>query len=227
MLLFITDYYFPGSLALLAVLAITIVRHIRSKQEQSDAVVYQEELRKRELQKLLESRQERCILEAYPEAEFWDMIQKATDRAKPGYTFQLGVLRDMFSVQTPDDLIRLDNLYQKLITENISYDLTAAAAIIFKNGNIPTAILLMNLFIMQGEIFFKNACLNPNLIIGKRLDHIEGRGLDDLLADLYLRKTGVLIPLIPDPEIPFELAGKPWRQSELPSRYAELWQAFA
>ncbi len=227
MLFFITDYYFPGSVALLVLLGITIVRHIQNKQEQSDAEAYQEEVRKLELQKLLESREERSLLEMYPEMEFWALIEKATKRAKPGYTFQLGVLRDIFSIHIPDDLIRIDNLYQKLITENISHDLTAAAAIIFKNGNIPTAVLLMNLFMMKGEVFFKNACHNPDLIIGKKIEHIEGRGLDDLLADLYYRKTGKLIPLLPDPDTPFELAGQPWKQRELPSRYAALWQAFA
>jgi len=227
MIFLFSEYYFPGSIALLFFLVLTIVRHVRSKSEQNELDVYQDDVRKSELQNLLENREDREILEPYSEEEFWALIDKVTERAKPGYTFQLGVLRDRLSQMSPDDLVRVDNLYQKLIFENISHDLTAAAAIIFKRGDLPTAVLLMNLFIMQGEVFFKNACQNPTLLIGKQIANLEARGLDDIISDLYLRKTGKLIPLSPEPEEPLVLSGEPWKERELPSKYAELWQTFA
>lgn len=227
MLLNLGDWYFPGSLALLFFLGLTIVRHINSKREQREEIALQEQLRKDELQRLIETRGERGLLERYPEDEFWSLIERATQRAKPGYTFQLGVLRDLLSAKSPDDLLRLDNLYHHLIEEYITHDVTAAAAIIFKDGSIPTASLLMNLFMMQGEVFFKNACQNPSLVVGKRIEHIEGRGIDDLLADLYYRKTNHFIPLFPESNAPLEITGEPWKERDLPSRYPELWNAFA
>ncbi|MCZ4409011.1 DUF4240 domain-containing protein [Cryomorphaceae bacterium 1068] len=228
MFLSISDFYFPGSFALLVLLVLTVFRHIQAKKQQSEEASYQEEVRKKELTRIIETREERTNDQKFSEERFWKMIDDTTSRAKDGYTFQLGVLRDKLSNLEKDELIELDNLYSFLIEENINQDLTATTAIIFGDGSPSAAILLMNLFIMQGEVFFKNACHNPNLIIGKSFNALEGRTIQDLIADLYFKKTSTLIPLRPDnDEEGFKIPGKPWKQKELPSRYPELWEAFA
>jgi hypothetical protein len=228
MFLAISDFYFPGSIALLVLLVLTVFRHIQAKKQQSDELIYQEEIRKKELTRIVETREERSNDQKFSEERFWKMIDDTTSRAKKGYTFQLGVLRDKLSNLDKDELIELDNLCASLIEDNINLDLTAATAIIFGDGSAEAAVLLMNLFIMQGEVFFKNACHNPNLIIGKSINAVEGRTIQDLIADLYFKKTGTLIPLRPDKdEEGFKIPGEPWKQQELPSKFPELWKEFA
>jgi len=227
MLLSVSDYYFPGSITLLILLALTVVNHIRSKKEQTEVAAYQEEIRKKELKRIIETREERSSTEKFPQARFWEMIKDTTSKAKKGYTFQLGVLRDKLSNLDPEELIELDNLYVSLIKENITHDVSAAAAIIFGDASSETGVLLMNILLMEGEVFFKNACHNPNLIIGKTFAGIEGRTISILIADVYFKKTGMLIPVHPEEEKSFEIPGEPWRQKDLPSRYPELWEAFA
>ena len=228
MFLSISDFYFPGSIALLILLILTVLRHIQAKKQQSEELLYQEEIRKKELTRIVESQEERTTDQKFSEERFWKMIDDTTSRAKKGYTFQLGVLRDKLSNLEKDELIELDNLCSALIEDNINLDLTAATAIIFGDGSAEAAVLLMNLFIIQGEVFFKNACHNPNLIIGKSFGVLDGRTIQDLIADLYFKKSGTLIPLRPDSgEDGFKIPGEPWKQQELPSKYPELWKEFA
>lgn len=226
MLLSISDFYFPGSVTLLILLGLTALRHIRANKEQSEIADYHEEIRKKELKRIVETRQERQTKEKFPEEHFWKMIDDTVSKAKEGYTFRLGVLRDKFSTLQNEELIELDNLYDGLIQENINHDISAATAIIFGDGSTDATVLFMNILLMEGEVFFKNACHNPNLIIGKSFAAIEGRTIKVLIADLYLRKTGMLIPETAE-EVKFEITGEPWKQKELPSKYPELWEAFA
>jgi hypothetical protein len=78
----------------------------------------------------------------------------------------------------------------------------------------------------KGRVFYKNACINPNLIIGKELNEINNVNLFDTISEIYRRKTDFLIPLpIQDEE--FEIKGEKWSERELPSKYSELWNSFA
>lgn len=219
--------YFPGMATLIIIALIVGYRFlIQNPGKKNEELRAWEAQRRDELKRMLENRQERTLLDEFDEDAFWEIIDKIQTRAKDGYNFHLGLLRDYMANFSPSELIRLDNLMHRLLMENISRDLTAASTIIFKNSDIRFTILLMNILIFKGQFFFRNACVNPNLIIGKELTGLEDRIISDVIADVYTRKTRELIPEIPEPETPHEIEGDPWTQNQLPSRYRELWEAF-
>lgn len=219
--------YFPGLITIVVLVIVALFRFLNAAGTKSQDEHYLDEIRKENLKRLLETREERTDLEEFDEEEFWKIIDTVQRRAKDGYTFHLGIFRDVLSQKEPAELIKLDNLYHRLMLENLSHDLTAASTLLFKSTSLEFTFVLMNLSIFRGEVFFKNACHNPNLIIGKSFSHIETRTIEDLISDVYTRKTRRLIPTRPEPAEPFEMPGEPWQEKDLPSRYPELWDAFA
>ncbi len=227
--MFILFLDFPYGLAVFAIIiiGIQVYRHMRNREQKSEIDAYNDRVRKDELQRILETREERTEFENFPEAKFWSLIDEATQRAKKGYSFQLGILRDIFSRLTPNELIQLDNLYHSLVADNFSHDISAASAIIFKS-TAPDAIeVLINIFILRGEIFFRNACHNPDLIIGKEVNSLNGVTISSIIGDLYFRKAGNLIPMYAGKMNPDEISGETWEERDLPTRYRQLWEAFA
>lgn len=223
------DQYFPGTVGLIF-LILGFIYHMyrRLNPQKTEEAEFIEQQRKSELARVISTRKDRELQECIDENKFWELIEKTRERAKPGYKSRLGVLRMLLSNQlSPDDIIRFDNYHNQLIREYLNYDICATSTIIFSNSDIYYSVLIMDIFMFEGEIFFKNACINPNLIIGKPVDEIEKQTIEDMLGDLYYRKTNELIPLYKHLDENWKIDGEPWTEKDLPSRYAELWEAFA
>jgi hypothetical protein len=221
--------YIPGTLGLIIVAGALILYLFRQyRPHKTEEAQYAEQVRKSELARVISTRKDRELLECMEEDKFWELIEKSRGRAKPGYKSRLGVLSLILSNQmNEEDLLRFDNLHMKLIRENINFDLRGASTIIFGNEGIDFTVLLMNIFMFEGEVFFKNASINPNLFIGKQVEEVIGQTIEETVAELYFKKTNNLIPVYKSEEGNREIDGEPWEPKDLPSRYPELWEAFA
>lgn len=212
-------------LGLLVALIIHLVRNHYAQKEHQEFVEDAVEKGRKELAEKIANRKERDDLSEYNEEAFWKMIDDARSRSGENYKHQLGLLSDRFFKLSGEEMIQLDNLVLRLYADRISYELQAATAIIFKTTDVASVYVLMTVFMLRGQVFFNQACLNPNLIIGKEVTDIDGRNVLDLLADVYLRKTTELIPTPEEKEIQFR--GEKWTEKELPSKFSELWMHFA
>tara|TARA_R110001606_G_scaffold291836_1_gene439766 strand:- start:249 stop:905 length:657 start_codon:yes stop_codon:yes gene_type:complete len=211
---------------LIVVIIILVVNYYRDKKTDEEFEIQQEFNKKSILAYQIENREVRTDFEEFNEDEFWKLIEKSSESCKGSYKNQLGLLMDYFRKYSKEELIQLDNLVNRLYREFISQDLLAASYIIFKTSEISATYLLMSIFMTRGRVFYKNACLNPNLIIGKKLNEISDYTIPDAISEIYKRKTDMLIP-IPEEQEEFEIKGKKWSERELPSKYSELWLAFA
>lgn len=208
------------------VLAVIIINYYRNKKTDVEFELKQKQNRKDILKYQIENREIRTDFEEFDEDEFWNLIDKSSENCRGSYKNQLGLLMDYFRKYESNEIIRLDNLVNRLYRDFINQDLLAASYIIFKTSDISATYLLMSVFMSKGRVFYKNACINPNLIIGKELNEINNITLPDTIAEIYKRKTDFLIPLpIQDEE--FEIKGDKWSERELPSKYSELWNSFA
>ncbi len=214
-----------GLIFLLGSIAWGVYKAFIEEKEEEEAAINYEKQRKQELKELVESREERASLEENEE-KFWELIDKARGRSKNSFKNHLGVFKDYLNKLQPEELIKIDNLITRLLKEGVSYDLSAAAAIIFKSGDIGSTFVLMTLFMTRGEVFFNQAILDPKLIIGKTVEDIEPKLIGDMIDELYYLKAKKLIPLYPDTE-ELTLKGEPWKERDLPTRYSELWNQFA
>jgi hypothetical protein len=205
-------------------IAFFVIRELR-KDEDQKVEQSQDQRRKDELKDLFENREERTLMEEFDEDSFWLLVDNAATRSGSNYKNFMGVMKDLLSKKSPEDLLKIDNLLYRLITNGISYDLTAASSIIFKDSNYVE--VLLNLFISKGEVFFKNAFNKPELIIGKNFNDVVDTTISSVIGELYYKKTNSFIPTLKESEEQVELKGEPWRDKDLPSRYPELWQAFA
>jgi hypothetical protein len=188
--------------------------------------IREEKNRKDKLKKLIEERDFRVDFKEYNEEAFWEIIQKAQNRGGNSYKNNLGLLKDYLTELSPKELIQVDNLIERLFKDFINQDLYATSNIIFKTNDLSGTYLLMSIFMCRGEVFYKNACLNPNLIIGKEIIDFDGRIITGVIEELYVIKTNKLIPL-PETNTNFEIKGVSWTQKELPSKYSELWMEYA
>ncbi|MEM9023469.1 MAG: DUF4240 domain-containing protein [Bacteroidota bacterium] len=186
-----------------------------------------ERRRKETLAHLIENRETRTLDYEFDEAEFWTLIERIGKRSKQSYKNSVGLFKDFIGKYDAAELIGLDNLLVRLYKEYVTQDVCAAAAIILSSTEPSTTLLLMNVLISRGEVFFKQACHNPNLIIGKAITDIENITYADMIAEVYFLKADKFIPLVAEAELAFEIPGEPWAEKDLPSRYRELWMAFA
>lgn len=212
-------------LGLLVALIIHLVRNHYAQKEHQEFVEDAVEKGRKELAEKIANRKEREDLSEYNEEAFWKMIDDARSRSGENYKHHMGLLSDRFFKLSGEEIIQMDNLVLRLYADRISYELQAATAIIFKTTDVASVYVLMTVFMLRGQVFFNQACLNPNLIIGKEVTDIDGRNVLDLLADVYLRKTTELIPTPEEKEIQFR--GEKWTEKELPSKFSELWMHFA
>ncbi|SFS81468.1 DUF4240 domain-containing protein [Lutibacter maritimus] len=208
------------------ILLLKLYNYYRNKKTDEEFKLHQEYNRKYNLKVQLETREIRENFNEFDEDIFWDLIDKSSKKSRGSYKNQLGLLKDYFRKLEREELIELDNLVNRLYRDFINQDLLATSLIMFKTSEIRATYLLMSIFMTRGRVFFKNACLNPNLIIGKELKEIDDLIIPDLISDIYLGKTDMLIPL-PDEIEDFKIKGEKWTEKELPSKYSELWMAFA
>ncbi len=214
-----------GFLVVALIAAIAIVRYFLTTTNDQEVEKSLEERRKTELKDLIENREERLDKSEFDEATFWNLIDQIRERSGDNYFNGLGLFKDFFSKYDQEDLIKLDNLIARLFRENISHEIHAASTIIFKSSEFPLAFVLMNIFMLRGQVFFKQACQNPELIIGKSIEDADKRLFHDVIAELYTAKTRKLIPIPQEEE--YEIKGTPWKEKELPSRFNKLWMEFA
>lgn len=207
-------------------LIFAIYRHHESKKIDKETDEFLEKKRKEELKELIVNRKVRVNLNEFNEDRFWELIKETSVKSKNSYKNQLGLLKDLLIKMSPEELIELDNLLKRLINDFISYDIAAASYIILKSKESNSLVLLMNVLMMKGRVFYKNACLNPNLIIGKEFNDIIDLILPDLILEVYAIKTDELIPLEEGDYIK-EIKGEKWKENEIPSKYSELWDAYA
>lgn len=213
------------TIALLSALILSKVIHhfiINRENRQSDEIMDHE--RKLNAKKLLEERAERMDFSEIEESEFWDIMDEVQSRSKTSFKNSMGVFKDLIKKYSAEELIRLDNLLSRLFKENVNQDIYAASRIIFKTPDLGATLLLMNLLMTRGEVFFKQACYNPNLIIGKEFTDIDGSVFQDIISQVYSAKTLKLIPEVIYPEdFILKIPGQECTDKELPSRYEELW----
>lgn len=199
-----------------------ITKKENEKVDEQQLLNYQQEMKT-----LIEEREERENFTQFPEPQFWMLMDEVYERSQSSFKNSMGVFKDLIKPLNPNELIQLDNLLMHLFKENLNYDIYAASRIVFKTPDLGATLLLMNLLMTRGEVFFNNACLNPNLIIGKTFKDIDGRVFEDVVAEVYLAKTKKLIPeVIPPEDFELKISGKKWTEKELPSRYNELWFSF-
>lgn len=207
-----------------SLIGVKLIHFILTRRENKKSDENVELSEKHRAKKLIEEREERVDLTEIDESEFWEIMDQVHRRSKTSFKNSMGVFKDLIKKYTPEELVRLDNLLLRLFKENVNYDINAASCIIFKTSDWGATLLLMNLLMTRGEVFFKQACLNPNLIIGKEFTDIEGRVFQDVISDVYSAKTIKLIPeIILDDHEELDIPGEKWSDKELPSRYQELW----
>lgn len=194
----------------------------RENKKSDEMMNYQ---RKLQAKKLYEEREERTDLSEMAEEEFWEIMDAVHKRSKKSFKNSIGVFNDLIKKYSPEELIQLDNLLIRLFKENVNQDIYAASRIIFHVDDLGATLVLMNLLMTRGEVFFKQACQNPNLIIGKEFTDIEGRVFQNVVADRYFSETLKLIPeiVLDENEEPLEIPGEKWTEKDLPTRYQELW----
>lgn len=214
-------------LVLSSMVIVRLIQYLLTRSENKKSDDKMDLIRKHEIKTLIEEREERLDRSEMDEAQFWDIMDKIHNRSKTSFKKSTGVFKDIIYKFSPEELIQLDNLLLRLFREYINYDIYAASTIIFKTADLGATIRLMNLLMTRGEVFFKNACLNPNLIIGKEFKDIDSRDFNDVIANVYFLKTSKLIPeviYLEDEEL--IIPGDPWTEKSLPSRYEELWFAY-
>ncbi len=209
------------------VIALSLYRYFKWQRENEEIDIRHEENRKKQLKELIEQREERSVTEEYDEKEFWSLIDKIRYRSKESYKNHLGLLKDYLSKFSSNDLIKLDNLVNRLCRNAVNQDLYAASTIIFKTSELSAVFLLMSIFMTRGEVFFKQASLKPDFIIGKNITDVEDQIISDVIAEVYFTKTNKLIPLPAPEDDELELPGEKWAEKDLPSRFQKLWMEFA
>ncbi len=202
-----------------------LIRYFMEEKRNKRAISQFKEQEKIDLEELLKTRESRTDHIEFNEDTFWELIDDIFNRSGNHYRNFLGVFRDKLKNIGPEELVRMDNLINRLFVKNIHHDLWAASRIIFKDPKLGSAFMLMNVMMIKGRIFFYQACINPNLILGKEFTHIDGRFFNDIIAEEYYRKTGKLIPIEMD-ETELIVPGVPCDDDELPSKFPELWGHF-
>lgn len=216
------------TISFLAALVISkVIHHLITNKENRESDEKMEFNRKLQMKTLIEEREERSDFREFDESEFWKIMDEIQSRSKTSFKNSMGVFNDVIKKYSPEELIQLDNLLFRLFKENVNQDIYACSRIIFKSSDLGVTLLLMNLLMTRGKVFFKQACLNPNLIIGKEFIDIEGIVFQDVISEVYTSKTLKLIPEIISSEESFiNIPGNVCSDKDLPSRYQELWFHF-
>ena len=194
-------------------------------QESKEADELYEKNRKSELKKIFTERENRKDYSEFDEIRFWNLVREVSIKSKGNYKNFIGLFRDEVISLKKEEIIQLDNLIDRLFFERYSYDLLYTSYIILKKGDIEAIELLMSIFVSKGEVFFKNACINTDLCLGKNItNNKEDRVLFDLTNEAYVIKTNKLIPISKKREL--ELKGDLIEEKEIPKKYSNLWNEY-
>ncbi len=202
-----------------------VYQFVKRQKEDKEADEYYDQRRKSDLKKLLENRKTRENYQLFDKEKFWGLIEDLDQRSSGSYKNQLGLFKDYLIKLTPDQLIELDNLFNQLIRDGINWDVVGASFIILKSSNIETVAILVSWLISKGEVFYNNSILDVNFILKKEIIELTELIHSDIIAEVYYDKTNELLPLTTEEEI--KIDGAKWKESELPSRFSNLWNAYA
>ena len=217
-----------STITVLFVLAIAgVITYLAQKKDDKTFEEHREEVRKEDFKRLVTQIEDREDLSEYDENDFWELVDKINDRSNENQHNFLGVFKDLIFQFPPEKLVQLDNLILGLYKRHLTYEVTGATWIVFKQSDIMLSFLMMNLMMIKGPVFFKNACLNPDLLIGKSFDGIDGRIFNGIIEEVYFLKENQYIPSHPTDLSSFKPHGNPWKQNQLPSRFPKLWAEFA
>ena len=197
----------------------------RFKKSDREAEEILKKTRKTELKKIFTEREKRIDNTEFDETRFWSVIDRVRVKNNNSYKKFNGLLRDEISSLKTDEIIQLDNFISRLFSERYSYDLLYASYIIFNRSDIDGINLLMSVLVSKGEVFFKNACINTDLLLGKFITNNEDdRILFDLTIEAYAIKTNKLIPIPTQKEL--VLKGIEIDENEIPNKYSSLWNEY-
>ncbi len=213
------------SLSGIAWLLIGIIIVYKIYQGYFKETVNEDKLRKQYLKNLLESQSQREHLDKYNEDEFWKMVEDFTNRNKGSYKNFLGLFKDKLMKFTDKELIEMDNLLMSLHLNAFTWDMAGASFIIFKDGRYESLQLLISILISKGEIIYNNVVNNVDLLVNQEFIDFDDRTLFDVVAEVYLMKTGKLMPYYPLENI--ELQGEKWEEKDIPSRFSTIWDKYA
>lgn len=198
---------------------------IKFENEEKEAEDQFEKNRKAELKKLITEREVRINKTEFDEDKFWIIVEKINQKCNNDYKKFNGLIRDKINSLNANEIVQLDNLINRLFFDRYSYDLLYTSYIILKKVDLDGMMLLMSIFLSKGEVFFKNACINTNLCLGKEINfNKDERIIFDLTAEAYAIKKNKFIPL-PKPK-DIILKGESTEENEIPIKYSELWNEF-
>lgn len=206
------------------VICYRIYKNQSQKEEDQEFENRQAETFKNFQRQIIENQEEREDFEQFNEDEFWEIVDAVRKKSRDSYKNYNGLLKDQLMKLEPDQLVHLDNLIQNFFIDRYSHDLFAASYILFKRADIEMVNFLMSYLISKGRVFFKQASLDINLLVGKEIKIDDPRSILDVIQEVFVYKTGTLMPYIKMDQI--EIKGESWEQKELPSRYSEFWNAF-
>lgn len=206
-------------------LAIGIALYFQRKKDEEEVVQVLEQERKDKLANLIETQEERVDLELIDSKVFWKMIDSTKERSSGNYKKQMGLLNDRLKKFSSEELIRIDNFYKHIEKDALTWDILAAANIIFPNSGADMLSLLISMAISRGEVIYNNISVNPNILINQDFSEIEPRTIPSIIANNYFLKENKLMPILQEEVV--ELQGEKWDRRDLPSRYKELWNRFA
>lgn len=210
---------------LLVFIIIGIFAYYNRKQEDEEAIEVFEKNRKEDLKELYENISIRENLELFDEEKFWELIDYTKDQSRGDYQNQIGLIKDRVNHYSTEDLVKLDNLLNHLIKEAFTWDLYGASSIIFKSQEIGNLVLLISMLISRGQVIYNNSLVNPNVLVNQDFGQIKGVIINDVFKELYVLKTNELMPEVKD--FSLDLTGEEWQQSQLPSKFPEIWDRFA
>lgn len=213
---------FPFFLVLM--IAVAVIRFFWQKEMDKKDAVEDYQKQRKEFTEVVEAQKDRENVRIFDEERFWEIIEGVGERSGTHYRNFLGLFKDRISSLSSDELIEMDNLLLKFYRGNLTQELYAAGAIVFKSEDPGSAYLLMNIFIIHGRVFFKQACKSPELMIGKEFSEVDGRLFNNVIAEVYYGKTKELMPIPAEEE--WDFPGEKWQFRDLPSRFPELWGAF-
>ncbi|MGB0850015.1 MAG: hypothetical protein ACPGTP_02105 [Bacteroidia bacterium] len=149
---------------------------------------------KRESKRLKETRQARTNKKEFDRNRFWEMIKRVSLKNDTNYHIQLQVFQLELRQLSEEEIVTIDNTICSIFKENVSSEIIAASEIIF--GEKSAIYCLLSICLFQGEVFFKQSCINPEFIANKEIESINSLSLLDKTNEEYYNKTNNLNPLL-------------------------------
>lgn len=192
----------PVILGLLTAFLVILIRSIITKRENIQADEINKTLYQNELKKVISTREtikaDEFLME---ETIFWELIDRTRRKAKDNFENQCGLLKDYFESLEPTDLLAFQGRLISLFIKFNSNKLQAAFSIVCYSIPFADYQMFLEWIISKGEILANNYSHNPELLENANFSGIHhSLGISPFLGEIYLSKTGMLIPEIEEVE---------------------------